>query len=181
MSPIRRSVLVGAGTALASAAGPVPAFAAAEPRVPSDADADIEDLVSRASQGHAALMVGDVGRYRAFIKTSADFTLLSPFGGAPTRGGELSDERWASVGRFFKNGRNATLQLIQAYPSADMVVLAAVERAHVEVGGLAGQDWALRVTLVFRREGEQWQLVHRHADPIAAGISLEQAAALGRR
>jgi hypothetical protein len=36
------------------------------------------------------------------------------------------------------------------------------------------------VTLVYRREGDAWHLVHRHADPLAEGISLEQAAALGR-
>ena len=59
-----------------------------------------------------------------------------------------------------------------------MVVLAVIERPHVEVGGLAAQDWALRVTLVYRREGDEWRLAHRHADPLAKGVSLEQAAAL---
>jgi ketosteroid isomerase-like protein len=61
-----------------------------------------------------------------------------------------------------------------------MAVLAVIERAHVEVGGLPAQQWALRVTLVYRRDEGQWRLVHRHADPLAPGISLEQAAALAR-
>ena len=43
--------------------------------------------------------------------------------------------------------------MVQSYASADMVVLAVIERAHVEVGGLPAQDWSLRVTLVYRREG----------------------------
>jgi hypothetical protein len=42
------------------------------------------------------------------------------------------------------------------------------------------QDWSLRVTQVYRREGAEWQLVHRHADPLANSIGLEQAAVLGR-
>ena len=50
----------------------------------------------------------------------------------------------------------------------------------VEVGGLPAQDWPLRVTLVYRRDGDEWRLAHRHADPLAAGISLEQAAAFAR-
>src|SRR4030095_9670559 len=58
-----------------------------------------------------------------------------------------------------------------------MVVLAVLERPHVEVGGLPAQEWALRVTLVFRREGSEWRLAHRHADALAKGVSLEQAAA----
>ncbi|TIN20520.1 MAG: DUF4440 domain-containing protein, partial [Mesorhizobium sp.] len=71
-------------------------------------------------------------------------------------------------------------ELLQAYGSADMVVLAIIERPHVEVGGLPAQDWPLRVTLVYRREEAEWRMVHRHADPLVKGVSLEQAAALAR-
>ena len=38
----------------------------------------------------------------------------------------------------------------------------------------------MRVTQVYRREGSEWRLVHRHADPLVNGISLEQAAAIVR-
>jgi ketosteroid isomerase-like protein len=61
-----------------------------------------------------------------------------------------------------------------------MVVLAVIERQHGQVGGLPEQDWSLRVTLVYRRDESEWRLVHRHADPLVHGISLEQLAALAR-
>jgi ketosteroid isomerase-like protein len=38
----------------------------------------------------------------------------------------------------------------------------------------------LRVTLVYRRDGERWRLAHRHADPLVARISLDESAALAR-
>ena len=173
MPSTRRTLLVSAGTALAATAVSAPARAASHP--------EVEALALRAAQAHEALMRGDIVRYRSFITTTNDFTLMAPFGGKPTRGADFSEERWESIGRFFRNGRDSTLELIHAYSCADMVVLAAIERTHVEVGGLAGQDWALRVTLVFRKEQDQWRLAHRHADPIADGISLEQAASITRR
>src|SRR2546423_1665083 len=53
-------------------------------------------------------------------------------------------------------------------------------RQHGEVGGMPDQDWSLRVTLVFQYKGTEWQLVHRHADPLVHAISMEHMAALAR-
>jgi ketosteroid isomerase-like protein len=140
----------------------------------------VADLIERSAAANAALMRGDVEGYRALIPLTSDFTLMSPFGGAPTHGADMTGERWEAMGRFFRNG-TLEQEVVQTYASADMVVLAVIERARVEVGGLPSQDWALRVTLVYRREGAEWRLAHRHADPLVAGISLEQAAVLARQ
>jgi ketosteroid isomerase-like protein len=48
------------------------------------------------------------------------------------------------------------------------------------VHGLPNQDWSLRVTQVFKREGDGWRLVHRLADPLVRQLSLEKTAALAR-
>jgi ketosteroid isomerase-like protein len=143
------------------------------------AERDIRDLVERAAKANDALLCGDIGGYLALIKHAEDYTLMAPFGGAPTHGFDRSGDRVAALARFFKSG-TADLELVRAYASGDMVVLAVVERQRAEIGGLPEQDWSLRVTLVFRRQGNEWQLAHRHADPLVKGISLEQAAALAR-
>jgi ketosteroid isomerase-like protein len=140
---------------------------------------EVAELIQRSAESNAALMRGDIDRYRALITLTEDFTLMSPFGGAPTHGSDMTSEGWEAMGRFFRNG-TFEMELVQSYGSADMVVLAVIERAHVEVGGLPAQDWPLRVTLVYRREGSEWRLAHRHADPLAGGISLERAAAIAR-
>ncbi len=80
---------------------------------------------------------------------------------------------------FFRNGVFER-DVVQVYGSPDMVVLALIERQAVEVGGLPAQSWPLRVTLVWRREGSEWRLAHRHADPLVGGVSLGHAAALAR-
>jgi ketosteroid isomerase-like protein len=77
-------------------------------------------------------------------------------------------------------GGEADQELVESYASGDMAVLVTIERQHGEVGGLPDQDWSLRVTWVFRREGPEWQLVHRHADPLVHAITMEHMAALAR-
>jgi ketosteroid isomerase-like protein len=171
MTVSRRSAIAAAGAALAlpQAAG----MANAADRL------DAAELYSVSGEANAALMRGDIARYTDLVSLSDDFTLMSPFGGVPTRGVDYTPERMEAMGRFFRNG-SFRQELVQAYQTDDMVVLAVIEHANVEVGGLPAQNWSLRVTLVYRRQGADWRLVHRHADPIAPGISLETAAALAR-
>ena len=55
-----------------------------------------------------------------------------------------------------------------------------IERQHGQVGGLPDQDLSVRVTHVYRREGSDWLLVHRHADPLVHTVDLQQIAAIVR-
>jgi ketosteroid isomerase-like protein len=95
------------------------------------------------------------------------------------RGFDASPERLAELSRYFTAG-TSELELVQAYASGALVVLAIIERQRGEVGGLPEQDWSLRVTLVYRREEAGWRLAHRHADPLVNNIGLERAAAIAR-
>jgi len=88
-------------------------------------------------------------------------------------------ERCGIASRFFAGGE-AHVDVVESYVSGDFVVLVLLERQHGKVGGLPDQDWSLRVTMLFRREGDDWRLVHRHADPLVREIDLDRAAALAR-
>jgi ketosteroid isomerase-like protein len=142
-------------------------------------DEELAELIRRTAEAASAFMRGDMSRYLTLIPHADDYTLMAPFGGAPTRGFDLSSERLAELERYFRAGESE-LELVQSYASGDLVVLVMIERQHGEVGGLPDQDWSLRVTLVYRREGSEWRLAHRHADPLVHGIGLEQAAAIAR-
>ena len=144
------------------------------------ADEDVAHLIRRTAVANAALVRGDIDGYLALTEHAKDYTLMAPFGGAPTRGFDPSSEQRAAMARFFKSG-TFDQEVVATYDAGGIVVLVTIERVRAEVGGLPEQDWSLRVTQVFRRDGAEWQLVHRHADPLAHGISLEQAAALARR
>jgi ketosteroid isomerase-like protein len=142
-------------------------------------DEEVAELIRRIAEAASALIRGDIRRYVMLIKHADDYTLMAPAGGEPRRGFDASDEALEAMARYFQGGE-AELQVVESYASGDMVVLVAVERQHGEVGGLPDQDWSLRVTLVFRRDGSEWRLVHRHADPLVHGISAELLAAIAR-
>ncbi|AFY93297.1 YybH family protein [Chamaesiphon minutus] len=136
---------------------------------------DVANLTQQTAAANAALMRGDIDRYLALTEHAHDYTLMSPFGGEPTHGFDLS--RRVEMGRFFSSG-TFDQEVVATYATEDLAVLVTIERVCGEVGGLPKQDWSLRVTQVFRHEANAWQLVHRHADPLANGISLKLAAVL---
>ena len=45
---------------------------------------------------------------------------------------------------------------------------------------MRSQDWSLRITLIFRREDDEWRLVHRRADPLTRPIGPDLLAAIAR-
>ncbi len=142
-------------------------------------EAELAALVERAASANTALLKGDIEGYLALIQHAPDYTLMAPFGGTPTRGFDESPDYRARLARFFQGGQGE-IELIEAYASGDLAVLALIEWQRAAVGGLPEQEFSLRVTLVFRRVGAEWQLVHRHADPLAKPISQDQAAAIAR-
>lgn len=142
-------------------------------------DEELAELIRLTGEAASALIRGDIRTYITLLPHAEEYTLMDPFGGEPTRGFDASSESLEALERFFQGGE-AELELVESYTSGDLVVLVVIERQHGQVGGLPDQDLSLRVTWVFRREGSEWRQVHRHADPLVHGMSLEQLAALAR-
>jgi ketosteroid isomerase-like protein len=141
-------------------------------------DDELAELVRRTEEATSAFMRGDMDRYLALTPHARGFTLVNPFGGPPARYEDRTESLRAAVS-YFKAGE-AKLEVADAHVWDDTVVLVMIERQHGEVGGLPDQDWPLRVTQVYRRDGPDWLLVHRHADPLVHAVGLERAAVLAR-
>jgi ketosteroid isomerase-like protein len=131
--------------------------------------ADLAELIERMDEAAAAYIRGDLRHYLSLFDHPEDYTLMPPYGGETQRGYSPSEEQIEETGRFFATGE-ARLDVVESYVSGQLAVLVAVERQHGVVGESPDQDWSLRVTLVFRRAGDRWQLVHRHADPLVREI-----------
>jgi ketosteroid isomerase-like protein len=140
--------------------------------------AELTSLIERMDEAAKAYIRGDSHHYRSLFDYSDEWTLMPPYGGE-TRREAYTEQSADEDSRFFVAGE-ARLEVQQAYTSGDLVVLAAVERQHGEVGDFPEQDWSLRVTLVFRRVGDGWRLEHRHADPLVHQIPFDHLARLAR-
>lgn len=143
---------------------------------------DKDELASliRVTERQADLfMKGEMNEWIKLLHIPDDFTLMQPFGGPVSHGFDPSPEHLAQMAAAFKNGE-ARLELVQHYRSGDIVVLVMIEHQRGEVAGLPDQDWSLRVTQVYRRQGGKWWVIHRHADPLVRHASIPTAAALAR-
>jgi ketosteroid isomerase-like protein len=97
-----------------------------------------------------------------------EVSIANPFG--PARRG------WADVAPtmeraadLYRDGEVAGFDEVSRGVGADMAYTVEVERYVARIGGAAeAGDVTLRVTTVFRREDDNWRVIHRHADPIVS-------------
>lgn len=142
-------------------------------------DPIVRELLEQTLAAWRQWIKGD-GRLAADLMAhTPTFTIFGPFGGpSPPGWSEESAKAQAATARLFQGG-TVDIELVQSHVSADLVVLVTIERAQVRFAG-QGQPttWDLRATQVFERFGENWKVVHRHADPLIARRDLEQTLGL---
>jgi ketosteroid isomerase-like protein len=139
----------------------------------------LDQLAARAETANDAFINGDMRRWYEIVgPIAADFTLMQPLGGV-SRGFDPSPAHLDQLARTFTRGE-ARFELVQGYVTRDMAVLVFIEHQHAVVAGLREQDWSLRVTQVWRRRGDDWELAHRHADTLVNKLDIARTAELAR-
>lgn len=110
---------------------------------------------------------GDPVSWKQHASHRPDVTIFGAFGG--------SEKGWSAVGprndwasaQFKDSGARQTIEYLNSGASGELAFTISIER---QVAQIAGQPnptrRALRVTQVFRKEGNEWKLLHRHADPL---------------
>jgi ketosteroid isomerase-like protein len=143
---------------------------------------ELDDFVSQtaARHCHATTCVrnGDPTSFVEQLSTRDPVTLFPASQPAQTGWAGVSQaiRRVASV---YSGSDLVEFQVVAAGVGDNLAYLVGYERAASSIEGGAAEDLGLRITQVYRREGGEWKLVHRHADPgpgVSAGAShLRQA------
>lgn len=99
------------------------------------------------------------------IATRHDPATFMPPSGEVVSGAEAVSRAHTSGAKIFRNGSTGHFEVLQSGSSGDLGYWTGIQHAEVVMEGkdmpIAMQ---LRTTEIFRREGGEWKLVHRHAD-----------------
>ena len=147
------------------------------------AKADIEQLAAMLDRGRDAWIHGRVqweDEHEPIVQAE-DAMIFGPFGGAPAPGGPAPQVRpdiQRAIAARFHGGSGAT-ELVRSIIAGDLAVVVSIDRSMVQFDGYENeQPWNLRVTEVFRRDGDTWVRIHRHADPLVVYRDLDATIAL---
>jgi ketosteroid isomerase-like protein len=112
------------------------------------------------------LINGNPDVYKSMLSEGEDVTLANPFGPV-ARGRAEVERRLEGAASNYADGELTGFEQVAKHETPDLAYLVEVERFKAKVGGREElASVALRVTSIFRPEGDSWKVVHRHADPI---------------
>jgi ketosteroid isomerase-like protein len=119
---------------------------------------------------------GDAGPVLDLLSRADDVTLLNPLG-PPTRGQAEVRRAGSQAAAMLRDGSVRGFEEVVRYSTPDLGYVVQLERtqARFEDTGTTMNPIALRVTMIFRREGDTWRVVHRHADPITTARPITTA------
>jgi ketosteroid isomerase-like protein len=126
----------------------------------------LEDAIAQNQRALDTMLKGDGNGYVALLTDRDDVSWGNPFG--PFAVGRAKVEAaLASAAARFREGAATKFERVAAYITDSLAVVVENEYGHVKLGGAdVSSPSGLRVTTVFRLEGDTWKVVHRHADPI---------------
>ena len=115
-------------------------------------------------EAELALHNGDAAPRRALWSRNEPVSVLGAWRNA--HGQRELDELFTSLARSFSECASYAFEL-QAYDvTGDMAYTAGLEHTSASVDGQP-RSYSLRATQVYRREGGEWKVAHRHGDTVA--------------
>ena len=127
-------------------------------------DASVQATIARLHDAMAGVANGDITAIKALHSHADDATSFYGWGGYE-KGWDAVAKRWDWAGQQFKGG-TVTYQNVTTVVTPDMFYTTDIETFDMlGMAGVAGPTgWSNRVTHIFRREGSDWRLVHRHGN-----------------
>ena len=137
-------------------------------------DAFLQATLPRLIAADSALHSGDARPRIADTWSHTD--PVTVFGAVKTViGWAATEPMFHALAKQFSDFKSFDIEVIACGASGDLAYLVAIEHTNTSVAGAPTAPYALRVTQVFRREGDEWKVVHRHADEVKGAATTSQS------
>jgi ketosteroid isomerase-like protein len=122
-----------------------------------------DDFLPRFIDSLRAFHDGDPDPHIALWSTNDPVTLFA-IRGMRNSGTEALTATFRRVAGWFSDVAGYAWELVASGTNGDLAYTVSIERYSTSVEGRNPEDFEVRSTHVFRREGGRWLAVHRHAD-----------------
>jgi ketosteroid isomerase-like protein len=129
----------------------------------SDRDDFMAWVNSSLYQAELALHNGDSAPRRALWSRKEPVSVLGAWRNA--YGQQQLDELFTALANSFSDCTSYAFEVLAYDVVGDMAYTAGLEHTSASVDG-ASRTYSLRATQVYRREGGEWKVAHRHADTV---------------
>jgi ketosteroid isomerase-like protein len=133
----------------------------------TDLPDDLRKTMEEYHRAEVAFQKGDPQPFKDICSHAHYVTIVGGMGGVEKGWANVEKRYEWAASRFSTDNSEPQSEIVSLVATPDMAYAVEIERSAARMAGSSElQQLALRVTTVFRREGGQWKVVHRHADPL---------------
>lgn len=128
---------------------------------------NFKQFMKQREQAAGSYVSGEAGPLDQMVTREGPSTFFPPSGGR-TQGARNVSERYLKDAGSFAGGSVNRFEVLHMGASGELGYWVGLQHATVNLNGKDEPvPFHLRITELYRREGDEWKLIHRHADSLS--------------